>query len=462
MQDGETRTRTILIGILALALVIRLGAIVATPDYEPIFDSGDYVRHAESIAAGDGFPQSVFTSSESPSAFRPPLYPYVLGAVYTVFGDGAGDEAGRVLGALAGVLVVYLIFLLGRALWSARVGLWSAGLAAILPPLAFLNEALISEPLFLAMELGVILAALAARRAGGDWRLAALAGLLCGLAALTRSNGILLVIPAAIAVWVGRPWLGRPALAAPLAVVVAAGLTVVPWTIRNTLEFDQLVPFTTQSGFAMAGAFNDEARGFPGYPATWTLPQETALYGPIYTRTDLDEAELDQELRSTSVEYMADHPGYVAEVTVRNVLRTFELMGLEPSSRLADERQLGLSPGAARAVRASYYVLALFAIAGLLALARWERGRRGDWWIWLVPVLMVLAAAWVIASTRYRIPAYPFMVFLAAIAIVDLLERRRLDRPPLPARGRSRPAAEQEEAQPVRRVDGLLQAPPGG
>ena len=277
MQADEPRTRTILIVILALALLVRLGTILATPDYEPAFDSGDYVRHAQSIAAGDGFPESVFTSSESPSAFRPPLYPYLLGAVYTVFGDGAGDEAGRILGALIGVLVVYLIFLVGRALWGARVGLWSAGIAAVLPPLAFLNEALISEPLFLAIELGVVLAALGARRAGGDWRLAALAGLLCGLAALTRSNGILLVIPAAIAVWVGRPWLSRPALGAPLAVVAAAALTVVPWTIRNTLEFDQLVPFTTQSGFAMAGAFNDEARDFPAYPATWTLPQETRV-----------------------------------------------------------------------------------------------------------------------------------------------------------------------------------------
>lgn len=428
MQHGEARARTILIAILVLALAIRLGTILATTDYEPVFDSGDYVRHAQSIAAGDGFPDSIFTSSESPSAFRPPLYPYLLGGVYAVFGDGAGETAGRIVGALLGVLVVYLVFLIGRAIWGIRVGLWAAALAAVLPPLAFLNEALISEPLFLATELGVILAALTARREGGDWRLAALTGLLCGLAALTRSNGILLVIPAAIAVWVGRPWLSRQALAPPLAVIVAAALTVLPWTVRNTLEFDQLVPFSTQSGFAMAGAFNDEARTFPGYPATWRLPQETERYTPIYERTDLDEAELDQELRSSSVDYMTDRPGYVVEATIRNSLRTFELMGLEPNSQVADEQQLGLSTGAARTVKAGYFLLALLALAGLLSLARWPAARRGPWWIWLVPVLMVLAAAWVIASTRYRIPAYPFMVFLAAIAIVDMLERRAAER----------------------------------
>lgn len=424
---ATSRARTILLGVLALALAIRIATIVGTPGYEPVFDSGDYVRHAESIAAGDGFPESIFTTSDSPSAFRPPLYPYVLGAVYAVFGEGNGETAGRIVGALLGTLVVYLMFLVGRAIWGERVGMWAAGIAAVLPPLAVLNQALISEPLFLAIELGVVLAALAARRAGGDWRLAALAGLLCGLAALTRSNGILLVIPAAVAVWVGRPWLARTALAAPAAVVAAAFLAVLPWTIRNTLEFDQLVPFSTQSGFAMAGAFNDEARTFPGYPATWTLPQETERYGPIYERQGLDEAELDRELRSSAGSYMADHPGYVVEATVRNTLRTFELMSIEPSSRVADQQQLGISASTAQTVRASYFALGLFALAGIFALARW-RGPGGEWWVWAVPVLMVLAAAWVIASTRYRVPAYPFMVFLAAIAVVDLLERRAEER----------------------------------
>ena len=110
-------------------------------------------------------------------------------------------------------------------------------------------------------------------------------------------------------------------------------------------------------------------------------------------------------------------------------------MGIEPNSRLADEQQLGLSASDARSVKAGYYLLALFALAGVFALARWPRERRGDWWIWLVPILMVLAAAWVIASTRYRVPAYPFMVFLAAIAVVDLLERRAAQRSERRGRG---------------------------
>ena len=69
-----------------------------------------------------------------------------------------------------------------------------------------------------------------------------------------------------------------------------------------------------------------------------------------------------------------------------------------------------------------YWVLAALALIGLFALFRRPAERRGPWVIWLVPVLMVLAASWLISSTRYAVPAYPFMVFLSAIAVVDLIE----------------------------------------
>ena len=156
--------------ILGVALVARLAVVGAYPDYEPAFDSGDYVRHAASIAAGDGYPESIFAAEGGATAFRPPLYPYLLGTVYAVAGDGAAETWGRIAGAFLGVLVVYLVFLVGRCIWGRGTGLLAAAICAVAPPLVFLNVVLISEPLFIALELGVVAAALAARRAGGGWR----------------------------------------------------------------------------------------------------------------------------------------------------------------------------------------------------------------------------------------------------------------------------------------------------
>jgi 4-amino-4-deoxy-L-arabinose transferase-like glycosyltransferase len=421
----EARPGQVLVAILALALVVRVAVILAEPGYEPTFDSADYDRHARSIADGDGFPESVMAANGGPSAFRPPLYPYMLGAVYAVLGADTGIEGGRVLGALIGVLVVYLIYLVGANLWGRRVGIVSALVAAVFPPLVLLNAALLSEPIFIALELGIVLAVLAARRAGGDWRWAALAGVLCGLAALTRSNGSLIALLAAGGVWVALPRFSLRGLAAPVAVLLAAVLTVAPWTVRNTVVFDRFVPTSTQSGFALAGAYNDEARDFEGYKAAWVLPITTERDRPLYERADLDEAELDRELRSRALDYATDHPGFVVETTTLNTLRALELADNPPDAVSAERSQFGIGSPAATVIRWTFYALTLFALGGVAVLAARRARTRGPLFMWLIPVLMVAAAVLIIGSSRYRIPVYPFLALLAAIALVDLLDRVR-------------------------------------
>lgn len=425
----QANHRLALTAILAVALVLRLGALVLESGYEPRLDSADYDRHARSIAAGDGFPESTIAGG-GPSAFRPPLYPYLLGGAYAVSGDSV--EAGRVLGALLGTLIVLGIFLVAREIWGRAAGLLAAALAAVFPPLVLLHMALISEPLFVALELGVVYCALVARRLGGDWRWALAAGALCGLAALTRSNGALLAIPAAIGVWTARPRVSRGALAAPLAVVAATAVVLVPWTIRNAIEFDAFVPTTTQTGYGLAGAFNDEARSVNGYTATWALPDATARYGELLERDDLDERELDSELRRSALSYAGDHLGFVAEGTGLNLLRTFHVLGQEPGAATYDELQLGLGERTAPVVRWSVRALVLLALAAVVVIAVRDRRRLGPWFVWLVPALMVLSAAWVLGSTRYSIPAYPFMLMLVAVAALLLAGRLSDDAPGTP------------------------------
>src|SRR4051812_49467819 len=90
--------------ILAVALAVRVGVIVATPHFRPIFDAAHYDRLGASIASGDGYPGQFLPPT--PSAFRPPLYPLALAAVHLL---GGGWTAGRVLGALLGTLTVLLV-----------------------------------------------------------------------------------------------------------------------------------------------------------------------------------------------------------------------------------------------------------------------------------------------------------------------------------------------------------------
>src|SRR5688500_9403858 len=150
------RSSTAFMVILVVALVARIAVLVATPDFEPLFDAADFERHADSLASGDGYPSSQL-GVEGPTAFRPPLYPVALAAVDLV---GGGWTAMRILGVLLGVATVALTFLIAQRLWDRRVAVVAGGIAAVFPPLVVLSAALLSELLFLPLALASVWAVL--------------------------------------------------------------------------------------------------------------------------------------------------------------------------------------------------------------------------------------------------------------------------------------------------------------
>src|SRR5205085_342685 len=81
-----TRDRRLVAAALILALALRIG-VVATHRLSLSHDPADYHRIALSIAAGHGYPQSIYAPGGGPSAFRAPGYPYFLGAVFAVSGN---------------------------------------------------------------------------------------------------------------------------------------------------------------------------------------------------------------------------------------------------------------------------------------------------------------------------------------------------------------------------------------
>jgi 4-amino-4-deoxy-L-arabinose transferase-like glycosyltransferase len=85
----------------------------------------------------------------------------------------------------------------------------------------------VSEPLFTVLELAAVIALLRHLRSGAlAWAVAA--GAFAGLAVLTRPNGALLILVLAAAAGAGRSGGAGRRPAAVAAVLLAAGITVVP------------------------------------------------------------------------------------------------------------------------------------------------------------------------------------------------------------------------------------------
>jgi 4-amino-4-deoxy-L-arabinose transferase-like glycosyltransferase len=398
--------------VLALALIVRLGYVAATPGYQAIDDAHNYDVHARSIAAGHGFAR-IGSGPTRQTAFRPPGYPYFLAGVYKLAGVGEARpeqryRAGRVANALIGMAIVALVGVLAFQLFDRRVALVAMALGAVYVPLILISGTLMSEPLFTALLLGALAAAIQHRRSPHRYRWALLAGLLGGLAILTRANAAILLVPLVIAVWDRWSW---RALAPPAALVAVALATVSPWTIRNAVVFHSFVPVTTQLGSALAGTYNDAARTDHTNPASWRSLRRVPDYQYLTRRwREIPEPTLDRELRRAALRYIGDHPTYVATVAFWNTARMLDLAGLSWSRHTAST--IGIGPQWADAGVVCFWLFALLAIAGALC-------RRLPAYVVAVPALLFLSVVFLAVETpRYRTGIDPFIVMLAGVAVM--------------------------------------------
>ncbi len=129
----------------------------------------------------------------------------------------------RLLGALIGTVTVVLIGLLARAIAGPRAGLIAAVIAAVYPILVTADGSLMSETLYGALVAGALLVAHARCDAAPSCGAAAGFGALVALAALTRGEGLGLLVaarPAARRACAGPTWRRRAGLLAAMAVAV--------------------------------------------------------------------------------------------------------------------------------------------------------------------------------------------------------------------------------------------------
>ena len=414
---GFDRRSAVFFGVvLFVALVVRLGAVALTPDLELAADPANYDLHARSITAGNGYPDSTVTPAGGPSAIRPPGFPLFVAATYAVSGDRV--TAARVGQALVGTIVVALVALLAWRLFGATVGLLTGALAAVFPPLVIGGMTLLSEPLFVAFELAAIIAALQWRETHRKrWLVAA--GALAGAAMLTRSTGLLLLLPLALLVRTG-PWRRPAGYKAPAVLVACALLVVAPWTIRNAIATDAFVLVSDQDGYTLAGTYNETSRRMNGFwiPAN----ADPGVARLLEDNRHLEEVELGSKLRAEARRFAFDHPGYLPTLAWHNTLRLFNLGGADYERTVA-EFDYGLGPGWAKLM--TYGLFPFLALALLGAALPAARG--APRWVWAVPLLM-LSTVMVLATNRFRAPIDPFILVLAGLGtawIVSRIDRRR-------------------------------------
>lgn len=413
-QVTDRRWLYALLAICAVGLAIRVGYVMGWRDVDEIAGDAYYYHHgANLLADGEGFVHPFLWDDgvRAPGADHPPGYLVVL-AVSSLLGfDGIRDH--QIVSCLLGTGTVALVGVLGRRVAGARTGLIAAGFAAVYPNLWLNDGALMSESLALLFAVVVSLAAYRAWDGPSLPRFAVLGGAL-GLASLARAEAalllLLLVVP--LAVWVPglagwRSRAQRTVVAALVAVAVMA-----PWLVANMVRFENPATLSTQMGPTLEVGNCDETYSGPLLGA-WSPVCASEIEGS-------DRSVLDQETRDKALSYMGDHLSRLPAVVAARLGRTWGLFA--PSRQLdfdvlAEARPLPAS----RVGLGMYYGAVLAGAVGVMALRR--RGVPSfPLTVWLVNVAITVVVFY--GSTRFRAPAEPFLVVLAAVGVDSLLWRR--------------------------------------
>lgn len=408
--------------ILLAALSIRLtylNQIKSIPTFNyPIMDEKYHVHLAQKINSEEGLDNEPF--------YRAPLYPYFFAALYKITKGSLYWP--RFIQILLGSFLPLLVFLFGLRLFDRRIAFWASAITVFYPTFLYYDASLLIASLM------VVLTALLTwqlYRCQSSPRLAnfIIAGVLLGVAGLTRPN-ILLLGPALL-VWVWfviKPLIGlRKALGRYLLIGLASVATVLPVTVRNYVVSGDFVLIAWQGGFNFFLGNNRQSTGWSatvrGIDQTWEGGYKEAIAfaeqsagGPL-KRSEVSEfwyRQAWQEIKKSPTTFLA-----LQFKKLRLFLNGYEI----PNNQdiyLARKFAPILRPLMFnKALYFPYGILAPLALIGLaLSLSHWRKYLL----IYLVLFSYVASLLLFFVCARYRQPLIPFFLLLATYAVVRLIE----------------------------------------
>ena len=399
--------------LVALAARTALWALVLVGyiSFAPAPDSLDYEQIGRNLASYGVFSGSAGPPFE-PDFQRMPLFPSLIALAYLLSPDrlGLGPPLAIAGNVLLGSLTAALLVPLGALYGGRRVGVLAGLLLAIDLWSTLYATVLLSETAFTALLVGALLAL---GRYGRTPRpgLAAGAGLLLGLATLTRPIGVLLGLILVPVFFLGRARQRRlPALRDAVICLSLASVVVMPWLLRARAE-GGADAISTQ---AAINAYIDRQALFEASLGERT--DSAALRAELQAEIERERSangwtqqEQVRVMQERAARLFIAHPALYLTLQLRGMLH---LLGLDA---LGDRRDLR---GLADIVRIVGLVqlLLLYALAafGLLALLR------ARWWfpvaLLLLPLLYLIVLAGPEAYSRFRVPVMPAFALLAAFA----------------------------------------------
>ncbi len=392
--------------VILIAVVVRLAFVVAVSrgivafEFNP--DSFDYMSFGHNLATGVGFAHAVneyqpFSQPVEYSAWRPPLYPAFLAVAFQFSRD---TFFLRLLQIGLAVLSLYFFLCLSFILFG-EVAALTAGLAfALYPPLIMYAADLGTESLFLLLLLAALFVFYGAGVKHSTARIFFL-GVLVGLAALCRPNGLMLAPALVIAIWLTVA--DRKEAARRIAVfAIAVLLTVLPWTYRNYRLFHRVVLISTGGGAASwSGAHFRLQPGATLSDIGFLHMLDSLPQAQRRAMESLPEPEQERQFYRWRSEILDRSPSRLAVMAWRNFAAMYTLV---PSGQYHSVRNRVL-------YSVSYIPVLVSGVCGFfLSWRRWKE--LSLLWVWIMTNTMLYCLYF--GTIRYRIPTVDPILMLGA------------------------------------------------
>jgi 4-amino-4-deoxy-L-arabinose transferase-like glycosyltransferase len=332
---------------------------------------------------------------------------------------------GKLGNVAIGAGITLFTYLLGRRLAGEAVGLLGAGVIAVWPNLIFSTGILDSDLLAACGFVAVLwLAVRGPAHSGNSWPWRIALGLLIGWMVLVRPVSLILLASLGLWWWISKRDLIRAAVRlAPVVAVVV--LIVGAWTVRNYLQFGEIITIATNGGYNFWQTNHRYADGNDTY---WPfVPMDDPEYQTMRYR---DEFTRNREGYRYALAYLEAHPTHLLMMLPTKLFWLYhtDTSGfyegvlyapmLSPSSVqqwIVEHAQLFES------ITFRYYELLMaLALTGIGFLLLFSRPN----WLWpilSVPLLLTFFHIFFHAKDRFHVPLDGIIALFAATAIVEMV-----------------------------------------
>lgn len=282
--------RLVLLGGLAVRALVFFHGIYDRP--RPLSDWRKYELLGQRLAHEHRYYDFTTLSGVELRAFRPPGLPLLLAMAHGVLPDRWVPHATMTAISIGCLMVGFWLTLQ----CTSAASLLLFAYIALSPNVVLLGSITNTQlPLLL-----IVLTVAGLLRMRPSATAAAVLGMMTGLAALFRSETLVL-IPALLLFHVIRSDSRRDALRKAVLTATGAAAVLLPWTTRNYLVLNRVVLISSNSGSVLYSAnVIREARRGGGYNG---VPPDFYAANP-----SCDEVELDAKLRQGALAFVAAHP----------------------------------------------------------------------------------------------------------------------------------------------------------